>query len=97
MNAKKQGWTLGPWKATCNHISAVIKTVNGDTLYPTIALVDTTTTASNANARLIAAAPEMVEALQLIMGYEGESHPHVVSCVRIARAALAATEGRGDE
>ena len=51
--------TPGPWSAVRNHTSAAVTTVDGSTMYPTIALINTTTTAADANARLIAAAPNM--------------------------------------
>jgi hypothetical protein len=47
---------------------------------------------AHANARLIAAAPEMLEALELIDGYDGDAIP--VSQVReTVRAALAKARG----
>lgn len=92
--------TPGPWTATCNHISASITTSDGSVIYPTIALVDTATTSADANARLIAAAPDLLAALiglaEECTGKLGRN-PYGVPAFKDALRALAkATGWQGD-
>ena len=97
--------TPGPGCAVRNHISAKITTVDGSKVFPTIALVDTATTAADRNARLIAAAPELLAALQrartvlasaaeVFTGAQCDVHGHVLTAIGYADNAIAkATEG----
>ena len=58
----KQSHTPGPWTNTLGLIQGHVSTTD-TVIRPTIALVAQTTTSAKANAQLIAAAPEMLEAL----------------------------------
>lgn len=83
--------TKGPWKATGNHVSAKIKTVDGSFVHPTIALINQTTTSAQANVNLIAAAPEMLEALEAIVESKALANKkHVDIATKMIRAILKA-------
>lgn len=67
MENDKPNFTLGPWEATRNVIRAkIFDSVENQPLYPLIAVVADTTTSAKDNARLIAAAPLMYEALEAL-------------------------------
>jgi hypothetical protein len=92
--------TKGPWSHTVGHISSEIVTVDGSVLYPTIALVDQTTSAATANAALIAAAPELLEAAKTISygvlpmtPEEYGDDEFAVNATKKLRAAITKAEG----
>jgi hypothetical protein len=100
-NETKTKWTPGPWDA---HIHSW-----ADRMFPIIpasdsravAMVGATGLPNDANARLIAAAPDLYEALASVMAlYRGDQHgascaPGLCCCIYgAARAALAKAEGR---
>lgn len=62
----KNNFTPGPWFSSNDErcIYAKIQTVDGTYVEPLIAQCSKITTSANANAALIAAAPEMFEALE---------------------------------
>ncbi len=90
-----QGHTPGPW--VVEQGSVYTKRPNENGQFPRIALMDreedeTRPTERDANARLIAAAPELLAALKRIA-----SHPHGGVLVNIARDAIAKAEtGKGE-
>ena len=95
--------TPGPWRARNCQTAVLVDTIcNGDAML--IALVadndsqgDTDTERKMNNARLIAAAPQMLEALEKIVGIgrqKGDAtRQHAVSCFLIAEAAIKAAKG----
>jgi hypothetical protein len=88
-------YTQGPWTAIENHIFGHIVTVEGVGIYPTIALADCCTSSALANANLISAAPDLLEALKPLVGMvESDPYMHDWPEVKAARAAIAKAEGR---
>lgn len=90
--------TPGPWRATENLIQGYMATEAATApLRPTIALVCTTTTSAGANAALIAAAPDLLAALEeLTTELAFRDGPCVENCgcnIDTARAAIAAARG----
>jgi hypothetical protein len=52
--------TLGPWSDTLGTIKSEVRTADGTRLYPLIAIVAQCTTSAEANAALIARAPDLL-------------------------------------
>src|SRR5688500_2672397 len=99
-------FTLGPWRIDDEDISPrIIGPMRDDGISPMVAEVRIGLKASDANARLIAAAPDLYEALlSLIPSHRSPfircwcphgyiHHEHTPGCV-LARAAIAKAEGR---
>lgn len=89
--------TPGPWDHVAGHVHAEIQTVNGERLYPTVAIVDHSTSRWEDNAHLIAAAPELLEALRGLYGAAAAMMADDISDITFelnkARAAIAKAEG----
>lgn len=64
MKQSKPQHTPGPWDYLGNHVYAKFVSPDKTPINPTICLLSNTTTSMKENAALIAAAPEMYEALQ---------------------------------
>ena len=90
----KENFTPGPWiDDMCGHVYVNVTYDNGTVRKMHVA------TASNIDARLIAAAPDMYEALKEIARADTIAHSPgkyslvVESCAESARAALAKADG----
>jgi hypothetical protein len=51
---------------------------------------------TEANARLIAAAPEMLEALEMFLKWDESGIPNIEDCIQRARTALAKAKSDSD-
>ena len=105
------GYTPGPWSydyALYKDSEATIKTPVGDVATVWVIWRDTGIgpfEEVEANARLIAAAPELVEALRRWMhtgcpncsGDCGSANPPVMSCIRVETSRLLARSDGGDQ
>lgn len=106
-----KGWTAGPWEWACDSYGKVQHSQKYDCVYASVEEAKGTRIVriasrieNNANARLIAAAPAMYEALKYALECLEELkkdepsyhffHYGDVSADEIARAALAQAEGR---
>lgn len=80
--------TPGPWTSTGQWIEATNQAGTG--VLATVHAIHVTDQEADANAKIIAAAPDMAEALRLMIG-EAELHPSWAKlwCLSEARAALA--------
>ena len=89
--------TLGPWN--CNRSSAsgydIVCSENSPTDVCVISRRDKTTGEIDANARLIAAAPELLEACKRMIEWDDREHDHPQrqAAYRNARDAIAKAEG----
>ena len=94
---QKAAHTPGPWN--CNRSSAsgydIVCSENSPTDVCVISRRDKTTGEIDANARLIAAAPDLIEALRAVVATEIylPDHPQRQAAYRNARAAIAKAEG----
>lgn len=89
--------TLGPWVVTRVSKSTILKDIYVSAGSERIARVVVPATASSideyeANARLIAAAPDLLEALEKISKMD-VGNPYARGCAEIARAAIAKATG----
>ena len=84
--------TPGPWIAECNCIRSEL----GNQRFDLVAIVPLNHNEWGANARLIAAAPELLEALQMLMPQEPqETDSYDRAMWGNARAAIAKATGKG--
>ena len=84
--------THGPWIAECNCIRSEL----GNQRFDLVAIVPLNHNEWGANARLIAAAPELLEALQMLMPQEPqETDSYDRAMWGNARAAIAKATGKG--
>ena len=94
---QKAAHTPGPWN--CNRSSAsgydIVCSENSPTDVCVISRRDKTTGEIDANARLIASAPDLIEALRAVVATEIylPDHPQRQAAYRNARAAIAKAEG----
>ncbi len=97
MTNQTQGHTPGPWRAsecmsTCN--VNILETGKRDGVV--IGILNRSTAVENrANARLIAAAPELLEALKELLSYEDVIHHSANKAILKAKQVLAKAEGKG--
>jgi hypothetical protein len=88
--------THGPWHITDEGSQIVIQTFSN---HPTgtLARIYRTDELANSDARLIAAAPELLEALQMLMPQEPqEADSYERAMWEAARAAIVKATGRGE-
>ena len=88
--------THGPWHITDEGSQIVIQTFSN---HPTgtLARIYRTDELANSDARLIAAAPELLEALQMLMPQEPqEADSYDRAMWKNARAAIAKARGKGE-
>jgi hypothetical protein len=88
--------THGPWHITDEGSQIVIQTFSN---HPTgtLARIYRTDELANSDARLIAAAPELLEALQMLMPQEPqEADSYDRAMWEAARAAIAKATGKGE-
>src|SRR6478609_3492487 len=100
---KQEAWTPGPWEVWGgNRIVKVVKNDAGVSRFQIAEAPGRTPEEGQANARLIAAAPMMLEALKKICERwtfdNNQQHTHTwhdwADCIPDARAALAKAQGR---
>ena len=85
--------TPGPWIAECN----CIRSEQGNQRFDLVAIVPLNHDEWGANARLISAAPELLEALQMLMPQEPqEADSYDRAMWEAARAAIAKATGKGE-
>jgi len=85
--------TPGPWITECN----CIRSERGNQRFDLVAIVPLNHDEWGANARLISAAPELLEALQMLMPQEPqEADSYDRAMWEAARAAVAKATGKGD-
>jgi len=92
--------TPGPWRdiGGCGHVFAEVdwddQSVDRVIVMSQLASVDTSRKTWEANARLIAAAPELLEALkEIIAAADGDGWNQLDASFATARAAIAKAEG----
>ena len=101
MGEQKQIWTPGPWKVRSFRDTPVIcadmeREVVGQDTEPLIAHVDYQDPFTTANAHLLAAAPELYEALAVLVAVTEHPSPTIharAQAIRGARGALSKARG----
>jgi hypothetical protein len=96
-NSTEKGWTPGPWQADHNRL---VWSADGEKCIADVGSEDparfgVTLDEARANARVVAAAPEMLEALHVFLDcFDRGLVTLPKTGLEIARAALAKVEGR---